>query len=390
MVAEKREAIALLRAEVTRDPAVVWQLEPVLKATRERLGHGADSVEATLLGDHLAERALDARTRELGVGALMLGLGAGTMLAREAKAAGLSAEQVLGALDEARSLPGVGRAARVDAAIAERLTEVFGSDAKEMLARASRADLRELAEPSRLARLAELGEAERRSVLALVGRGVSPRVVDEVLELADRLQPGTGGQVLRYLAGQPAAEVRAAQSMLRLEVEHQGHAVLRHGPHLDRGVLEARLRTGVASDGVVSPAPASTRFRSFRMMQRAYEDARETARTALGVDLKKGPGPGGKAPEKTYEVVIEYGKPISRGYLKAGMSRSLQIETPTGSKTVKVWSAVRPSDELVTRTRATFKWDGTRWRVVQLFPDATKLDSATGRYLQRADKYVRR
>ena len=47
---------------------------------------------------------------------------------------------------------------------------------------------------------------------------------------------------------------------IELERRDGGHSIDRHGPEISSDALEARLKTGIAPDGVVSPAAASTRF----------------------------------------------------------------------------------------------------------------------------------
>jgi hypothetical protein len=88
-------------------------------------------------------------------------------------------------------------------------------------------------------------------------------------------------------------------------------------------------------------------------------------------------------------LIIDYGKPVSRGYLEAGESQLREVSTRHGPRKVKIWTAVRPSDEPVTRTRVCFEWNGVAWKLVHLFPDATRLDAATGVYTSQAHRYVR-
>lgn len=408
-VGEKRDAIAKMRVEIEADSSLVWSLPVVVAGTRERMGIASDSVEARLLEDHLAERALDERTREVAMGLAVLGLGAAsvfTLGSSGVAASGIAGKLVLGAsisvngavamrdlaayrrenaahethFDQAQALsreepslfwlalsvaatglevgaaagvfaklkgparaameaaPGPeGRAAR--AALAKELeaakvvapkaalesampiagpagmgrraahegarvvAEAFGAEAKAMLRAMPPKHLRQFADAGVLARLSA---AERGPVVALIRRGVSPRAIDEVVSLGEQLRTGTGRDLLSYLGRQPVEEVQAARAMLKLEIEHEGHAVLRHGPHLEDAVLEARLRTGLTPDGMPSHAPASTRFRSFRMMKRTHEDARRVAADALHLDFSKAPGVGGNSVLDQHVLVLDY------------------------------------------------------------------------------------
>ena len=126
------------------------------------------------------------------------------------------------------------------------------------------------------------------------------------------------------------------------------------------------------------------------MMKRAHEDARRVAAEHHGLDQRFGPGARGNGLDTVIDAIVDYGKPVSRGFLRDGSPAFVEVAAGSGRQRVRVWSSTLRGDHLVTRVKVRFEWDGKRWQVMQLFPDATRLDTSTGRYAVRAHHYVRR
>lgn len=125
-------------------------------------------------------------------------------------------------------------------------------------------------------------------------------------------------------------------------------------------------------------------------MRRAAEDGLKGIAKKHGMDLRYGPGVAGNGPKKRYEIILDYGKPTSRGYLGVGEWTEKQLSGPSGVREVTLWNSLARSDDHATRARAAVRWDGTKWRLVQLFPDAAGLNPVAGRYATSADVYLRR
>ena len=211
-----------------------------------------------------------------------------------------------------------------------------------------------------------------------------------MVEAGASLGHNTDAAVLRYLADQPPAEAAAAAEILAAEVADGGHAVLRHGPHITDAQLAERLRTGVTPDGVQTRGHwASTRFRSFRVMARSRKMALDVLRTRRTVDLRYPPGVNGNSHRLNHVIVIEVGKPVSRGVLGRGEGLVVPLENgPTPG--YRSWPQLTSADQAVTRIQLKVSFEGGRWRVVQHFPGTATYERSIGRYTSRASLDLRR
>ncbi|MCK6546460.1 hypothetical protein L6R52_11470 [Myxococcota bacterium] len=257
-----------------------------------------------------------------------------------------------------------------------RLVRVFGA---ESLARAQS-----------IFDLSKLPRAELASLLAKVR---SPTELAELCASAERLLAGLPEGLVRYLAKQDRAELLAAKSAIDRELTEGGHAVVRHGPHLTRAELDARIQTTRTPDGSWVQTDAATTFKSFQALLATRERALREMMNVHGLDLTKPPGVGGNPTENPVIMLIDYGKPIANGRIAKGSSTT--IPHPAGGlrrgrpRAVEVWASTTDVPPEVTRVRTKVEWDGVRWNVVQHFPAADGLDPSTGRYSRPARSYVR-
>jgi hypothetical protein len=184
----------------------------------------------------------------------------------------------------------------------------------------------------------------------------------------------------------------------RLEKADGGHSLDRHGPDVTNAQLEQRLKTGIAPDGQVSFAPASTKFNSNENWVKTHEIGLQKIKEKYGVDLTKPPSDG----QKSYEIKIGYDKPIDEGFIPNKTSKSkitITVDPITGKpapdspnskdRSGAVYNTVSPIDG-VTGTYTKVAWDGHKWKVVQHFPLAENWDDSLKVYtdLSKLDEIV--
>jgi hypothetical protein len=213
--------------------------------------------------------------------------------------------------------------------------------------------------------------------------------------------PEAGGIRLPGNSKKPATQRIAAMSEehvlevgQRLERIDGGHSLDRHGAQVTLEQLDKRLKTGVAPDGVVSFAPASTRFNSnknwLQTRQQAIDTVRERYRDIVGEDFRKPPGPNG---DDTLVVKLNYDRPIDDGFI-ADRTTKRQVTipvdpvtgkpttlTPAIQKTGKVYDKTEPVKD-ITGVTTRFVWNAAenRWKMVQHFPLTGGWDNATKAY----------
>jgi hypothetical protein len=190
-------------------------------------------------------------------------------------------------------------------------------------------------------------------------------------------------------------EERALEVGQRLERIDGGHSLDRHGANVMLEQLDKRLKTGVAPDGVVSFAPASTRFNSnknwLQTRQQAVETFREKYKSIVGDDLRKPPQTGDP---QNIEVKVRYGKPIDDGFVRDPTTKKRvtipvdpitgkpTIATPGGkTKTGNVYTRTEPV-EGVTGVYTNFVWNAAegRWKIVQHYPLVEEWNNAAKVY----------
>ena len=156
------------------------------------------------------------------------------------------------------------------------------------------------------------------------------------------------------------------------------HSLNRHGPHVSETALENRVKTGVAPDGVFSPAPAATKFSS-------YEDWKQTLIAALknisqkyGVDFSKPPEPDEL---DEYQIVVDHGRAIDEGFI--GTGSKIKLSDP--SNPCKEFNAYKYTIRVdgLTRTRTTIRWSflNNFWELGQHFPESKDWDQESQSYL---------
>lgn len=325
-----------------------------------------DVMQGAVLG--VALTTLDAGLTVKGLAELVEAERAGRIAARTPKAADVSAQ--LRAL-RSHALE------RAFGGEAPRLVRVFGAEA---LARAQA--------------IFDLSKLPRAELLSLLSKVKSPTELAELCASAERLLPGLPEGLARHLAKHDRAELLAAKRAIDLELTEGGHAVVRHGPHLTRAQLDARIQTTATPDGGWVQTDAATTFKSFQALLATRERALKEMINVHGLDLAKPPGVGGNPTKNPVVIVIDYGRPVANGRLARGASTTIQH--PAGGlrrgrpRTVEVWASTTEVPPEVSRVRTKIQWDGARWNVVQHFPDTTGFDASTGRCSEAANLYVRR
>ncbi|MEW5755693.1 MAG: hypothetical protein AB1810_05260 [Pseudomonadota bacterium] len=175
---------------------------------------------------------------------------------------------------------------------------------------------------------------------------------------------------------------QAKQRARQLDSADGGHSIARHGPDVSDDALKRRLTHGIAPDGKVSPAPASTRFNSDHEWLKTREAAEGELKDRLKIkSLTDPPKPGQKSRQ---EFFIDHGRPIDDGF--RGVGKKVLTKTPNGNQ-IKVYSEIEPIEGL-TKTQTTFKWTPNasnpaegRWMMEQHFPDAKGWDQINRRYV---------
>lgn len=184
-----------------------------------------------------------------------------------------------------------------------------------------------------------------------------------------------------------ARETQAKIESLDLDLINNGHVVGRHGPEVTLQALENRLKTGVAPDGHVSFAPASTKFSSYDALSQTQKKAFDAIQTRHNVDFRNPPAPGD--PTK-YQIEVGYDKPIDDGFLpdRATVQRNQSVvDSITGiRKRGDIYTSVIPIDG-VTGTFTKVVWENNQWRIVQHYPLAKNWDNVAKTYTRTLDAY---
>lgn len=144
-----------------------------------------------------------------------------------------------------------------------------------------------------------------------------------------------------------------------------GHSIGRHGPEVPDSKLQERLTTGYTPDGKFSPAPASTRFRSYEDWERTRQSALDKFARDNNVDLSKPPG--SDAPPRYDPVFTDHPAPIGDGFKGVDPVRIDHPNRP--GKQATVYQNTEPINNL-TRTQTTVEWNAElgRWVVAQHIP----------------------
>jgi hypothetical protein len=128
------------------------------------------------------------------------------------------------------------------------------------------------------------------------GRKVAKEAVEEGAEaLTKEAAEATAKRAVQEsapVATKEALEKAAKQKAAQLEAADGGHSVARHGPEVSDADLQKRLTTGVAPDGKISFAPASTKFNSYESWLKTRDAAMKEMEKRYGIDFSKPPGPG--------------------------------------------------------------------------------------------------
>ena len=179
------------------------------------------------------------------------------------------------------------------------------------------------------------------------------------------------------------SEERALEVARRLEKIDSGHSLDRHGAQVSLGDLDKRLKTGIAPDGVVSFAPASTRFNSnkawLETRQGAIDTLREKYGSLVGEDLRKPPGPNDPP---NVVIQVKYDRPIDDGFVSDRSSKSqavISVDPATGKPTastpggkVKKGNVFSRTSEVedITGAYTDIVWSSieNRWKIVQHYP----------------------
>jgi hypothetical protein len=182
-------------------------------------------------------------------------------------------------------------------------------------------------------------------------------------------------------AEKTARELATKQKVLQLEQLDGGHSVARHGPEVSDADLQKRLTTGIAPDGKISFAPASTKFNSYESWMKTRDAAMQEIEKKYGIDLSRPPGPG---QPKTRDIRVEYDRPIDDGFvpdLTTGTKVSLTDPVTGKVKKGMVYGSSQAIDG-VTGTFTKVAWDDqkNKWTVVQHFPLAEGWDNTAKKY----------
>ena len=203
-------------------------------------------------------------------------------------------------------------------------------------------------------------------------------------DLVTNLYDDLGEKAVKDLLTKSDDEIAAAMRSVELERIDAGHSVDRHGPQVKDIELENRLKTGIAPDGVFSPAPASTRFSDFDSWVKTRDIALKEIEKKYGIDLSKPPAPGTIG---QYDILTEYNRPIDEGFVGDITTKKKVVDPTNPKKKGKAFTSITPVDG-ITRTKTVIRWDGTAWKTKQHIPWAMDWDDATKTYSQPADSYV--
>ena len=179
------------------------------------------------------------------------------------------------------------------------------------------------------------------------------------------------------------SEERALEVARRLEKIDSGHSLDRHGADVSLGDLDKRLKTGIAPDGVVSFAPASTRFNSNKnwllTRQEAIDTVKARYRNLVGDDLRKPPSSDGR---RDIDINLKYDKPIDDGFIPDPTSKrtvEIPVNPATGKSASSTSETVLKKGKIFDRTKLVedvtgvftkFVWNESegRWKIIQHYP----------------------
>jgi hypothetical protein len=278
------------------------------------------------------------------------------------------------------------------------------SGAAAVFSKLKPAQVKQFAEATQLEQAGKAAEAEGlfQKLYKQIGEKASQRIREiRANRLMNPTDPNAGAIFpgnSKKLAGQRIAamsEDRALEVGQRLERIDGGHSLDRHGAQVTPQQLDQRLKTGIAPDGVVSSAPASTRFDSNKnwllTRQQAFESLRAKYGDLVGNDLRKPPSPNDKT---TLDIQIKYDSPIDDGFIPDKTTKSktkVFVDPATGKpttdkaigqqKSVNVYGKTE-SIEDVTGVFTRFAWNAAekRWKMVQHFPIAEGWDDVAKTY----------
>jgi hypothetical protein len=261
----------------------------------------------------------------------------------------------------------------------------------------------QFAEATRLEEAGKTAEAEGlfQTLYKQIGEKASQRIkeirADRLMNPTDpnagAIFPGKSKLATQRIAAM--SEQRALEVGQRLERIDGGHSLDRHGAQVTPEQLDKRLKTGVAPDGVVSFAPASTRFNSNKNWLQTRQQAVETFRAKygnlVGDDLRKPPQPGDP---QNIEVKVRYGKPIDDGFVRDPTTKkkvTIPVNSSTGKPTIATPGGKTKTGNVYTRTEpvegvtgvyTNFVWNAAegRWKIVQHYPLVEEWNNAAKVY----------
>jgi hypothetical protein len=230
------------------------------------------------------------------------------------------------------------------------------------------------------------------AALARVLAEVDPADLRPLLASAHKLAPNLplGQDIARYLATLDPAlatrEIGFAQRALEAEILDGGHSILRHGPQVSDEALKARLTTGVAPDGLKSPAAHSTKFNTFEewwvTRERAFVKASEIVDLSsppAAADLAGAVAKASKTGSSTIEFALSrfsadhFDLPRWAGFSTTMIGRAKPISLLFRSETKIVWLGSKHSPA------------SGRWAVVQHFPTADGFTGPLAQYHKPPD-----
>ena len=180
-------------------------------------------------------------------------------------------------------------------------------------------------------------------------------------------------------------EISAAIRAIELERVDSGHSIARHGPQVKNIQLENRLKTGVAPDGRISFAPASTGFNSYKNWLNTRNIAWKKIEQLEKIDLSKPPKSGDKL---RHDIRLEYDKPIDEGFVPDKSTASkVQVPDPvTGKKRKgKIYNSVNSVDGVTgVFTRVVWEKSTNKWVVIQHYPLTKSWDNVSKTYAANA------
>lgn len=190
-------------------------------------------------------------------------------------------------------------------------------------------------------------------------------------------QPPPAAQIVQDLAD---VEAHACEQADALDEADGGHSLDRHGPQVTDAQHQRRLTTGVAADGAISAAPASTEFATCQEWLRTRALAIQKIVERDELDLSRPPPDDMTNPY--FRIVLEHDHTIGHGFIgDPDTAHKIQAHDPqTGEPIldrrgrpvrIKVFDRTEPVPAIY-RTTTSLAWDEElgRWVVAQHYPDA--------------------